>query len=182
MVVTFRLPNRSWFSGDSNLVRIPPFNYPHVQIDSCLGAEIHHLVEVLKKNQPDSNVHKVLRSAGFNNTLRHNHIDTIKKQQQLFQTTKKIFPHTEIFFAKIQFSKEKTKQVQQILIEINEDLQKKYWTLEGVGRGGSGRLDSAHGGIDALSLTIKQTPKVKNTRIPQCGNLQWKRSKNPLGN
>lgn len=113
--------------GDSNLVRIPAFNYPLVQVDSFPGAQIHHLVEVLKKNQPNFNVQKVVWSVGLNNAVRLNHIDTIKKQyQQLYLITKKTFPHADILFSKIQFSTEKTRQVQDILIQINEHLQNIY--------------------------------------------------------
>lgn len=79
-------------------------------MDSYPGAQIHHLVEVLKKKQPDHGVRKVVWSMGLNNALRHNHIETIKKQyQQLYLTMKKIFPYAEIFFSKIQFSKEKAR-------------------------------------------------------------------------
>lgn len=119
--------------GDSNLARIPPFNYSQVQVDSFPGAQIHHLVEVLKKTPPDLKVQKVVWSVGLNNALRLNHIDTIKKQyQQLFFTTKKTFPHADILFSKIPFSTEKTRPVQEILIQINEHLLNKYKTLENV--------------------------------------------------
>lgn len=106
--------------GDSNLARILSY-HPQIQIDSFPGAQVHHLVEVLKKNKPNHNVHTIIWSIGLNNALRLNHIETIRKQyQQLHLMTRKTFPQADIFFSKIQFSDEKSTQVKNILKNINE--------------------------------------------------------------
>lgn len=59
--------------GDSNLARIPAFNYPLAQINSYLGEQIHHLMEVMQKHSTGSKC----AQGSVVHALRHNHTDTI---------------------------------------------------------------------------------------------------------
>lgn len=57
--------------GDSNLSRIPHYDYPLVQVESFPGSQIHHLKGVLAKLPVCPNTQIVVLS-GLNNCLRGN--------------------------------------------------------------------------------------------------------------
>ena len=117
--------------GDSNLSRIPQFNYPSVQIDSFPGAQIHHIKGVLEKLNTSSTTQKVVLSVGLNNCLRNNLFETIKKQlQQLLALARRVFPNASIWIPLIQFSDQLPSHAQQLIKQTNGFLLEHYKTLK----------------------------------------------------
>ena len=117
--------------GDSNLARIPRYNYPSVQVDAFPGAQIHHLKAVLGKLNPQPRTRIVVLSVGLNNGLRGNLLETIQKQfQQLVAMTKKIFPRAAIVIPQIHYSKGLEQAAQLSIRDMNTYIRRTYRTLE----------------------------------------------------
>ncbi|KAK9536272.1 hypothetical protein VZT92_006067 [Zoarces viviparus] len=119
--------------GDSNLSRIPRHKYPLVQIDSFLGAQIHHLKEILGKLDPCLTTQKVVLAVGLNDCLRNNQLGTMTKQfQLLLSCAKTVFPRAEIVVPVIQFSPQLQSKHRILMGKLNQALEESCKTLKGI--------------------------------------------------
>lgn len=69
--------------GDS-VSKIPPFNFPDLQIDSFPGATFRHIHAVLEKVYLNPEVQNIIFSLGINNR-KQKLLTTIKEIQRLYK-------------------------------------------------------------------------------------------------
>lgn len=91
------------FLGDSNLSRIPPLQDSRLQIDSYPGANIRHLIDIIRQlPEPDPRPTIVILSVGILNCMKPNTETTIRKDLlSLLRVATSQFPVARIWFARI---------------------------------------------------------------------------------
>lgn len=105
--------------GDSNVSRFPPYNIPHLQIDSFPGATFLHLRGVLDKLEPDSKVQILILSLGINNRTQKSPETSIAELRKLMTVAKSKFPQATVWVPIISFSRSLPRKEQNHLHVIN---------------------------------------------------------------
>lgn len=115
--------------GDSNLCRIPPHPYKHIQIDSYPGAQFHHITGVLAKSTPNPNTKVVVLSLGINNKDQERKSTPISQLQILHNKATVMYPNATIYWPIINFSPNLTRQQKDMLKHINTYITTHYNAL-----------------------------------------------------
>lgn len=84
--------------GDSNVARIPIFNYADLQIDCFPGAKFQHAGNLMEK--------ATIFSFGINNRAQRCIGTTTKEIQRTYKMARGRLPHTELYFPIINFSED----------------------------------------------------------------------------
>lgn len=138
--------------GDSNVSKIPPFNFPDLQIDSFPGATFRHMQAVLEKVDCNPEVENIIFSLGINNR-KQKLLTTTKEIQRLYKVTSEKFPNAEIIFPLINFARNLPFKEQEFLQNLNRHLKQKYRTLSELPRT---EFDTERDGIHWTQKTAKR--------------------------
>lgn len=118
--------------GDSNVARFPPFDIPHLQVDSYPEATFAHLKAVLDKIEPNTSVEVLILSAGLFNKTQKRAETAVRELRRLMTTAKGKFPHAQIWLPLINFSNTLPRSEQLFLEKINHFILGHYQSLGAV--------------------------------------------------
>lgn len=126
--------------GDSNVSRIPPYNIPHLQVDSFPGATFMHIRSILDKVEPDPKVEILILSVGINNRSQKSPEASLSELRRLIAVAETKFRNAAVWVPVINFSRSLPKKEQNHLHVINkfitthclfiQDLPRSMFTVE----------------------------------------------------